>query len=131
MKIQRDYSRSQEDFCEALLMLEQEGKPLETTLVAKMLGISKPAVHQMGHELIDRGLITRKDYGDMKLTDKGRELAEKVLARHHVLKECLLRLGVSEDLAEKDCCEIEHVISEETFDCIKNFVENAAKEEAK
>lgn len=131
MKIQRDYSRSQEDFCEALLMLEREDKPLETTLVAKMLGISKPAVHQMGHELIDRGLITRKDYGDMKLTDKGRELAEKVLARHLVLKECLIRLGITEATAEKDCCEIEHVISEETFHCIKVFVENARKEEKK
>lgn len=122
MKVNREFSRSQEDFCEALLMLEEKGEPLETTLVAKMLGISKPAVHQMGHELIDRGLITRKDYGDMKLTPKGRELAERVLHRHHVLKDYLLSLGVSEETAENDCCEIEHVISEETFEKIEKVV---------
>ncbi len=112
-------TKSQEDFLEALLMLEQKGEPLETTRVAKLLGISKPAVHQMGHELIDRGWITRRDYGDMKLTDEGRSIAERVLERHHIIKQFLLDLGVSEEIAEKDCCLIEHDLSEETFDAIK------------
>ena len=116
-------TKSQEDFLEALLMLEQSGQPLETTRVAKMLGVSKPAIHQMGHELIDRGWITRKDYGDMKLTDEGRDIAQKVLERHHVLKKFLLGLGVSEETAENDCCLMEHVISDETFQAIKKRTE--------
>ena len=57
-----NFTRAQEDFVEALLMLEEQGLPLETTKVARLLNVSKPAVHQMGHELIDKGLITRKDY---------------------------------------------------------------------
>ena len=113
-------TKSQEDFLEALLMLEQSGQPLETTRVAKMLGISKPAVHQMGHELIDRGWITRRDYGDMKLTEEGRLIAEKVLERHRVIKQFLLGIGVSEEVAEHDCCLMEHVLSDETFEAIKN-----------
>ncbi len=116
------YTKAQEDFVEALLMLEEEGRPLETTLVAEKLHISKPAVHQMGHELIDRGLITRKDYGPMKLTSKGREVAEAVLHRHRVLHEVLVRLGVPEDIAEEDCCLIEHVLSETTFQAIENYL---------
>ena len=116
-------TKSQEDFLEALLMLEQDGLPLETTRVAKLLNVSKPAVHQMGHELINHGWITRKDYGDMKLTDKGREVAKKTLERHHVLEEFLRRLGVSEETAKEDCCEIEHAISEETFQRIKEFIQ--------
>lgn len=112
-------TKSQEDFLEALLMLEKEGLPLETTRVAKLLGISKPAVHQMGHELINKGWINRVDYGDMSLTAAGREIAEKTLARHLTLKEFLLRIGVSEETAEKDCCLMEHVISEETLEAIK------------
>ena len=111
----RKYTESQEDFVEALLMLEERGEPLETTRVAKMLKISKPAVHQMGHSLIDRGLITRIDYGDMALTDAGRALAKEVLHRHDTLKKFLISLGVSEEMAEEDCCRIEHVISDETF----------------
>lgn len=108
-----------EDYLEALLMLEERGEPLETTRVAKLLGISKPAVHQMGHELINRGLITRIDYGPMKLTEKGRLVANETLHRHKTLKIFLLKLGISEEVAERDCCEIEHVISEETFAAIE------------
>ena len=114
----RKYTESQEDFVEALLMLERKGEPLETTRVAKLLNISKPAVHQMGHSLIDRGLITREDYGDMHLTDAGRQLAEEVLNRHHLIKSYLISIGVSEEVAEEDCCRIEHIISEETFQAI-------------
>ena len=123
----RHYTESQEDFVEALLILERKGEPLETTRVAKMLGISKPAVHQMGHSLIDRGLITRIDYGDMALTDEGRALAEEVYNRHETLRQFLVSLGVSEDVAEEDCCRIEHVISEETFDAIKSALEKRAQ----
>lgn len=112
-------TKSQEDFLEALLMLEEQQEPLETTRVAKLLGVSKPAIHQMGHELINRGWITRKDYGDMKLTDEGRAIAIEVLNRHHVLKQYLLSLGVSEETAERDCCLMEHILSDETFEAMK------------
>lgn len=112
-------TKAQEDFLEALLMLEEDGQPLETTRVAKKLDISKPAVHQMGHELIDRGWISRVDYGDMSLTPEGRDIAEKTLYRHHVLKRFLLQIGVSEETAENDCCLMEHAISDETLTAIE------------
>ncbi len=115
-------TKAQEDFLEALLMLEEAGQPLETTRVAKLLDISKPAVHQMGHELIDRGWISRVDYGDMSLTPEGRAIAEKTLHRHLVLKEYLLQIGVSEETAENDCCLMEHVISDETFEAIQKLI---------
>ncbi len=113
-----------EDFLEALLMLEEKGEPLETTLVAEMLNISKPAVHQMGHELIDRGYITRKDYGDMTLLPAGREIAKSTLKRHRTLKAYLLSIGVSEETAEHDCCLMEHVVSDETLHAMVSSMEN-------
>jgi len=112
-------TRSQEDFLEALLMLEEAGEPLETTRMAKKLGISKPAIHQMGHELINRGYITRIDYGDMSLTEEGRKIAKNILHRHQVLKDFLLSIGVDEQTAEDDGCEMEHIISEATFAAIE------------
>ena len=117
--IMKPTTRSQEDFLEALLMLEEAGEPLETTRMAKKLGISKPAIHQMGHELINRGYITRIDYGDMSLTEEGRKIAKNVLHRHQVLKDFLLSLGVDEQTAEDDGCEMEHIISETTFAAIE------------
>ena len=114
------YTKAQEDFVEALLMLEESKQPLETTRVANLLHVSKPAVHQMGHELINKGLITRIDYGDMALTAKGRELAEKVLDRH----KSLMAIGVEEKTAEHDCCLIEHCLSDETFQALVKELEN-------
>lgn len=122
MKKNRPFSKSQEDFLEALLMLQEKGEPLTTTGVAKMLGVSKPAVHQMGHELIDRGLITRIDYGEMHLTAKGEGVAKKTLARHRLLKRFLLKLGVEGEIAEADCCEIEHALHDETIEAIERFL---------
>ena len=115
-------TKSQEDFLEALLMLEESGQPLETTRVAKILHITKAAVHQMGHELINRGLITRVDYGDMTLTSEGRRVAELVLHRHRIIKAYLLSLGISEENAEADCCKMEHVLSDETFAAIERKI---------
>lgn len=105
-----------------MLMLQEKGEPLTTTAVAKILGVSKPAVHQMGHELIDRDLITREDYGEMHLTERGRKVAERTLARHRLLKRFLLKLGVEESIAEADCCEIEHALHDETVEAIERFL---------
>ena len=117
--IMKPTTRSQEDFLEALLMLEEAGEPLETTRMAKKLGISKPAIHQMGHELINKGYITRIDYGDMSLTEEGRKIAKNILHRHQVLKDFLLSIGVDEQTAEDDGREMEHTISEATFAAIE------------
>ena len=100
------YTKAQEDFVEALLMLEESKQPLETTRVANLLHVSKPAVHQMGH-----------------LTAKGRELAEKVLDRHKSIKAYLMAIGVEEKTAEHDCCLIEHCLSDETFQALVKELE--------
>ena len=97
-------TRSQEDFLEALLMLEEAGEPLETTRM---------------DELINKGYITRIDYGDMSLTEEGRKIAKNILHRHQVLKDFLLSIGVDEQTAEDDGCEMEHIISEATFAAIE------------
>ena len=127
MKTKKTFTKAQEDFLETLVILEEQGLPLETTRVAKMLGISKPAVHQMGHELIDRGLITRRDYGDIKLTDQGREVGIAIYKIHKGLVRFLTTIGVSEEQAKIDACEIEHVISQESNECLIALAERMSK----
>lgn len=112
-------TRSVEDYLEALLRLEQAGKPLSTTEVAHQLGISKSAATQMASELKQSHFIDKVPYGDMHLTESGRKIAAQVLRRHGILAEYLSAIGVSPETAEKDCCRIEHVISNETFRAIE------------
>ena len=70
--------------------------------------------------LREKELITMDEVGYIELTNSGREKAERVLERHNLLTECLIKIGVSEKVAMEDACRIEHDISEETFEALKN-----------
>ena len=74
--------------------------------------------------LREKNLITMNEVGYIELTDSGLKRAENVLERHNLLTECLIRIGVSEKVAMEDACRIEHDISEETFEALKNHCLN-------
>ena len=65
-------------------------------------------------------ILVEKD-GAITLTDSGKKLAETIYERHTVLSELLIRLGVDEKTATDDACRIEHVISDESFQAIKQY----------
>lgn len=112
---------SNEDYLEAILILEKQGEKIKSVEVAKMLKVSRPGVNKAMNVLKDNGLIEKDAYSDINLTDKGRMAAEKVYARHQLIYRFLRLLGVSKEVAETDCCKIEHTLSEETVNRIKDF----------
>ena len=115
---------SAEDYLEAALRLTLRGERIKVTSMAELLGVSKPAVTNALSELAAKGLLTKQPYGDILLTDAGREAAESIYDKHKLLHEFLIKLGVSEQVADTDCCKIEHILSEETIACIKSFMKN-------
>ena len=72
--------------------------------------------------LREKNHITVKDAGFIYLTDSGKEIAEMIYERHEFLSKWLTSLGVPEETATEDACKIEHVISKESFEAIKKFV---------
>ncbi len=106
-----DITKSIEDYLEAILNIENSKNIVKSIDVANELKVSKPAVSKATNILNNMGYITKSSYGDIKLTDLGRETAILIYERHLVLKEFLLKIGVCEETAEIDCCKIEHVIS--------------------
>lgn len=109
-----------EDYLEAIYILEQSGEPVHSIKVAKLLSVSRPAVNQAMNTLIADGYIEKPNYSNISLTDNGREIAKRIYSRHITIKTFLINLGVSEQTAETDACKIEHIISEETLQAIKN-----------
>ena len=61
--------------------------------------------------------------GFLTLTESGIAIAKKIFERHNVLATMLMALGVSKEAAAEDACKIEHVISDETFDAIKDHLD--------
>ena len=115
-------TQSIEDYLEAIHILEKNGS-VKSIDVAARLGVSKPAVNKAMNELKERGLITKQSYGKIVLTEQGRAIACNVFERHNLIKKFLLKIGVSEETSEIDCCKIEHVLSNETILCLKNHIE--------
>lgn len=111
-----------EDYLEAFYILYKNKEPLESARVSRLLSVSRPAVNKATHELMRLGFINKTPYSEIEFTPSGKRIAKKVYHRHTTLKKYLLSLGVSEKNADRDCCLIEHVLSEETFTKIENLV---------
>lgn len=115
-------TKAKEDYLEAILVLEDENKKVHAIKIANFLKVSRAAVTRAMQNLIKDKLIIMQPYGDISLTDEGRKAAKKVYHRHETIKKFLLNIGVNEEIAEKDCCLIEHVISDETMQAIENAI---------
>ena len=108
-------SKSSEDYLEAIYQIYIRGDKIKSVEIAKMLNVSKPGVNKAMKILMDLNLITKENYGEIHLTDLGIEQAKNIYFKHTTIKNFLLRIGVSPDVADDDCCKIEHVISNETL----------------
>ena len=112
---------SGEMYLEAILVLAKKSGYVRSIDVSEYLGYSKPSVSRAMGILREGGYILMEKDGAITLTDSGKKLAETIYERHTVLSEPLIRLGVDEKTATDDACRIEHVISDESFQAIKQY----------
>lgn len=118
---------SGEMYLETILILKNRFGYVRSIDIANEMGVSKPSVSRAVGLLKDNGYISFDPNGMILLTDTGKAVAEKIYERHTVLTKCLVAIGVSEEIASKDACKIEHVISDETFDILKNKLSEIEK----
>ena len=114
-------------YLETILVLSKNMTAVRAIDVSKYLNYSKPSVSRAMGLLKEGGYIKIDANGYITLTQDGKEYAKKVYERHNVLHELLKIIGVSEETALNDACKIEHVISEETFSCLKEYVKDKTK----
>jgi DtxR family Mn-dependent transcriptional regulator len=122
VKTKKFMTQSLEDYLEMVSFLSDEGD-VRVTAIAARLGVSKPSVLSALKVLEERGLLEHERYGTVSLTQKGVRQAAQIRDRHAILNSFLRDiLGVSPDVAEKDACEMEHRLSEETLSKIRALV---------
>ena len=117
-KRQKIYA-SGEDYLEAVLILQKKKGTVRSVDVARYLEDSKPSVCHAVATLRDGGFLTMDEDYSLHLTDVGREVAEQTYEKHRFFTDRLIEAGVDPDTAERDACRIEHVISDESFRCLK------------
>lgn len=114
---------SGENYLETILILSKRNGNVRSIDIAKELNFSKPSVSRAMGLLKESDHIDVDDTGLIKLTEKGRQMAEKIYEKHKVLTAFLMRTAdVSEEIAEEDACKIEHILSDRTFNGIKEFM---------
>ena len=117
----KTYNRSSEDYLEAILLLSDEVEFVHRIDIARKLGVSQPAVQKAIKLLIEGGYITT-DGMHIYLTQAGKEYASSVYDRHCVIRTFLMLHGVNRSDADSDACEMEHVVSQATFDMMRAYV---------
>lgn len=110
---------SGEDYLEAILVLQQKQGLVRSVDVARFMGFSKASISHAVGLLRNGGFLDVDTEGYLRLTDIGRETAEKIYERHCFFRDRLIQAGVAPQIAESDACKIEHVISEESFQKLK------------
>jgi Mn-dependent DtxR family transcriptional regulator len=121
MKIQE----SGENYLEAIYILTLQNGSVRSIDIANYLNFSKPSVSRAMGILKEAGYIIMEPSGNIVLTPKGRKKAGSVYERHTLIAKFLqMTLGVDSNIALQDSCRIEHVISDESFECIKKYTQN-------
>jgi DtxR family Mn-dependent transcriptional regulator len=114
---------SAEDYLEAILRLQQRKGSVRSIDIANELDVTKPSVSVAMKKLRENGYIEVNGDGLISLLPSGRKIAERIYERHRLLTEFFMHLGVDESIAARDACKVEHDLSEETFQRIKEHAQ--------
>ena len=114
---------SGEMYLETILRLSQTSGHVRAIDVGEEMGYSKPSVSRAMSILKQGGYIVIEADGSIVLTDTGREIAEKIYARHTLITNFLISIGVDKETATEDACKMEHGISDASFEAIQKLVE--------
>jgi len=115
-------NESAENYLETILMLSKKLPVVRSVDIANELGFKKPSVSIAMKNLRQKEHIRVTDAGFIYLTESGKAIAESVYEKHEFLSTWLQELGVSEKIASEDACKIEHIISQTSFEAIKDYV---------
>lgn len=119
---------SGENYLETIFVLSRRLQHVRSIDIVRELNFSKPSISRAVHLLKEQGLIEIDENSLITLTKQGREKAEAIYERHKILTVFLQETAkVSYELAEQDACKIEHIISNEVFLGIKNYIQDKGK----
>ena len=126
-----ELSESKEDYLEAIYILKQKYGHVRNAMLCDYMNYSKSSISVAMRVLSEDGYVIRSKYDGITLTPEGEKIAKKVYERHLLLKEYLEELGISKEQADIDACRMEHVVSDETCQCLQERMDEIRRENEK
>ena len=124
-------SEAIENYLETIHILSLKQNEVHAVDVCSYLGYSRPTVSIVLRQMRASGLVTVDDDNHIHLTEEGLSIATAIYERHTTLTQLFISLGVTPEIARRDACKIEHDLSEETFQALKQHGLSAADHEGK
>ena len=116
-------SASLEDYIEAIHQISKEKQVVKAIDLSKRLDVKRSSVAEAIKNLTKRELVTYEN-NNLKLTDKGLEIAKEVINRHNTLYNFFAKvLKVEPEEAQLNACRVEHVITESAFKNLTKYIE--------
>ncbi len=119
---------SGEDYLESIYILQAREGICRSVDVANFLGITKASVSVAMKKLREDDCVSVGKHGELLLTEKGKEIAERTYQKHMLLKNMLTDVGVEDETAEYEACRMEHIISDDTYSKFKKAAEQLKKQ---
>ncbi len=115
-------NESVENYLETILRLSEKLPVVRSVDIAEELGYKKSSISVAMKNLKNQEYITVSDRGYIELTESGLAIAKKIYERHDVISAWLVTLGVDPQIASDDACKLEHVLSDQTFNALKDHI---------
>ena len=115
-------NESVENYLETILRLSEKLPVVRSVDIAEELGYKKSSISVAMKNLKNQEYITVSDRGYIELTESGMGIARKIYERHDVISAWLVTLGVDPQVASDDACKLEHVLSDQTFNALKDHI---------
>ena len=112
-----------EDYLKTIYLLLERQETVRGVDIARSLRVSRPTVSVALRELAAEKFLSLNTSHEVQLTEKGRQLAQDICERHHTFQQLLTELGVDEQTAAADACEMEHTVSPESFAALKRLID--------
>lgn len=120
-----ELSASLEDYLEVIFNLIQEKNEAKASDIALKMNVRKASVTDALRALSKKELIEYEPYKPIILTTKGNVFANKIIERHDLLSVFFEEiLGLEKTEAVDNACKIEHVISANAIEKIKDLIKN-------
>lgn len=115
-------SSSLEDYMEVIYNMLQEKESVKAIDIAKALNVSRASVSEALYKLEEKNLIVNEGHKGIKITEEGIKSAQNVTGKHNVLTDFFENvLFLDANTASQNACRVEHVISDDLFERIKQL----------
>lgn len=120
---QRQPSQSAEDYLERIHELIEEKGYARVVDIASSLDVREASVTSMVQKLDELGFVKYEKYRGLILTDKGREVAQRIQGRHETLSRFFSLFNLSDETQQKDIEGIEHHLSPATVEVLADLAQ--------